>query len=114
MSGTAALCWKPNQAPVRPKPDITSSLIHSTSCSSHSRRTSSRKPGGGTSTPLPEPPTPSSSTAAVRRRSREPNSARRRAMHTAAAVLPAGTGSRNTCGAVIVSPGCTSGRYAAA
>src|SRR4029077_16908029 len=62
-------CWKANQAPVRPNPDMTSSLIHSTSWASQRRRSSSRKPGGGTRTPLPEPPTPSNRTAAVRRRS---------------------------------------------
>ena len=110
MSGTTPACWKANQAPVRPNPDITSSLIHSTSWASHRARSSARKPGGGTRAPLPEPPIPSNSTAAVRRRSSRANSARSRSMHSAAAVLPAGTGSRNTCGAVIVSPGCTSGR----
>ncbi len=31
MSGTAPECWKANHFPVRPKPDMTSSLIHSTS-----------------------------------------------------------------------------------
>ena len=94
MSGTAPECWKANHFPVRPKPDMTSSLIHSTSLVSQRRRSSSRKPGGGTSTPLPEPPTPSRRTAAVRRRSSRANSARSRATHSAAAVLPAGTGSR--------------------
>ena len=36
------------------------------------------------------------------------------ATHSAAAVLPSGTGSRYTCGAVSVSPARTSGRYGAA
>jgi hypothetical protein len=94
MSGTAAECWKANHLPVRPKPDMTSSLIHSTSLASQRRRSSSRKPGGGTSTPLPEPPIPSRKIAAVRRRSSRPNSARSRAPHSAAAVLPSGTFSR--------------------
>src|SRR5258708_3698455 len=50
-SGRMPSCSKANQAPVRPKPDCTSSRISSTRCASQTRRRPAMKPAGGTMMP---------------------------------------------------------------
>ena len=64
MSGTTPSWSHANVVPERPRPDWISSATISTSVSSHSARTSRRKPSGGMITP-PSPWIGSSRTATV-------------------------------------------------